>query len=247
MFQRICAKFLVLLAMALFCGQFPVTSAATPAAIFRTGEVHYLATEDGMFGILGDDGIKYQPINLPRQFRKEGAVIAFTATPKDDTFTSIMWGKVVELKNVHSLSPDLPKGERTAIYLLQQRMDAFNEKNLAKLQNVDVESRSLAPAQFMDWIGGYGGFTLRYVEILSADSMSITGYYVYTRGLGKEIRWSDGAEIAASAFELTRRNDGWKLTASGSAIDKIADVAPQDLMKKSKAKYGTDDLSTLWR
>lgn len=198
-----------------------------------------------MYGIQGDDGKKYQPLNLPREFRKDGAIVKFSAVPRDDVFTSIMWGAVVEIKQMAPFGANLSEGERTAIYVLEERMAAFNSEDLARLQKLDVKSQSLSPQSFHEWLNGHSDFKLRYVNITSADSMTISGYCFYSRGLGGEMSLHDTGDVTAINFVLERRNNGWMLTDSGPVRMELEELSLAQIQKKAQAKYGTDDLAKL--
>lgn len=231
--------FFLLAALILFI---PVTASAAAATIQLTGEIVYVPTGEGFYGIIGDDGQKYQPTNLPRELRKRGLPVKFSAISRKDSFTSIMWGNIIEIKDITKISPDITGTERAAIRLLLQRMDAFNTKDLSKLQQIDTVAGDLSQQQFLDWIGNFHSFTLRYVEITQQDSTSITGACIYTRE-SKAPELADSPAMAYLQFTLDRTKTGWKLTKS------ISDSVPYSLeviKKKALEKYKTDDLSTLW-
>ncbi|MCS7242333.1 MAG: hypothetical protein NZ706_06645, partial [Candidatus Caldatribacterium sp.] len=44
-----------------------------------TGTVVYVPLEGGFFGILGDNGVQYEPVNLPEEFRVDGLRVVFVA------------------------------------------------------------------------------------------------------------------------------------------------------------------------
>ena len=219
---------------------------AADTQLQRTGRVVHVELAGGFYGILGDDGVKYQPTNLPHQYRKDGTLVKFIAWPREDMFTSVMWGKVIEIKTMENINGSLSDAERTAIYLLGKRLEAFNQKDLEKLQDVDSQSKSLLPQQFMDWLGNYTNFTLRYVNIGSADSTTITGFCIYTRELPGSMDLKDGENIAAMQFTLSRKRDGWKLTDSSAAGVSGLPQTLSGVKELARQKYGTDNLNTLW-
>ena len=208
-----------------------------------TGEISYVAAEDGLYGIIGDNGIKYQPTNLPRELRKDGLAVKFSAEIRDDIFSSIMWGTTIKIKTIEKINPPLSRGERTAIYVLLKRLVAFNNKDLATLKTIDSASQNLSPQQFENWIGDFSNFTLRYVEISASDSTTITGFGIYTRELANRMTLDDSDNITQLVFTLNRTKDGWKLlqSSSGKPLYTLATIKEQ-----AKLKYGTDDLATLW-
>lgn len=218
---------------------------AAGSTLQLTGEICYVPTEDGLYGIAGDNGVKYQPLNLPRELRKDGLPVKFSAEIRDDIFSPITWGTTIKIKSIAKIDPSLSRNERTAIYILLKRMTAFNTKDLATLQAIDTESKRLSPEQFEDWIGNFSNFTLRYIEISSSDSMTITGSCVYTRELANmmTLNDNDSDNITQLLFTLNLTKDGWKLVQSSSAkpVYSLATIKDQ-----AKLKYGTDDLATIW-
>jgi hypothetical protein len=68
-----------------------------------TGTIVFLSFEGGFYGIKGDDGRSYDPINLPVEFRKEGMRIRFEAKELRDRASFHMWGTIVELVHVQKL------------------------------------------------------------------------------------------------------------------------------------------------
>jgi len=229
------------------------TSAAQPTppptTFHLTGKVVYSPVEGGFYGILGDDGIKYQPTNLPRKFKKENISLHFDAKRKDGMVSTFQWGTIIELANVSEFKTDLAMDERKAIHILLKRMDAFNNKNLLQLQQVDIPSRQLSKEQFESWVSKYDHYTLHYVDIFSATSSSITGACYYTRKLTNGMTMHGDIDLAAMAFTLTNTTNGWRLTESGNLIERPkndqGDVLA-DLKKKAMLKYKTDNLATLY-
>jgi hypothetical protein len=72
------------------------------AEIQGTGTVTYLSFEGGFYGIVGDDGKHYDPINMPQEFKVHGLRVRFTANFTD--YPSYhMWGYVVRLVSIERL------------------------------------------------------------------------------------------------------------------------------------------------
>ncbi len=61
------------------------------------GTVVYLDFEGGFYGIIGDDGGHYDPINLPFSYKIDGLRVIFQAKTRDDLVSYHMWGAIVEL------------------------------------------------------------------------------------------------------------------------------------------------------
>lgn len=64
------------------------------------GTVIYKRIEGGFYAIDGDDGRKYDPINLPDSFRKDGLKVKVTARLKKDTMSFHMYGAIIEVVNI---------------------------------------------------------------------------------------------------------------------------------------------------
>lgn len=211
--------------------------------IEMTGEIGYIVTEGGLYGIIGDDGKKYQPINLPPKLRKNGLPVKFTAEIRDDSFSSVMWGTTIKIQTIKKITPVLDSAQRSAIYVLLKRMEAFNNRDLGQLQKFDTQSKYLSSQQFNDWLANYSHFTLRDVKISFADSTTITGSAVYTRELTNTMTLHDDANITQMNFTLGPTKDGWKIMKSDSQKP-LSDLVK--IKEQARLKYGTDDLATLW-
>ena len=73
-------------------------TAASPADSFEiVGTVRYKNMEGGFYAIDGDDGKKYDPINLPESFRKDGLKVKVRARMKKDAVSVHMYGEIIEV------------------------------------------------------------------------------------------------------------------------------------------------------
>ncbi len=227
-----------------FAGQ--PTSTTPP--LHLTGYVDYINTNGGFWGIIGDDGQKYQPTNLPHKLRTSGLPIKFDAKINDNIVTTFMWGTIVDVTNVKPLSAKISNNDRGALYIFQKRMDAFNTKDLALLQQVDTLSEKLTPEQFTSWIGDYNNYTLQYLEVSSANSFSLIGTCYYTRELKGEKRLEGNIELSATNFTISKTKTGWKLTDLETIKNPVftnKETLLADLKQKSMEKYKTNQLATL--
>jgi len=68
-----------------------------------TGTVRYLDFEGGFYGLVGDDGEKYDPVNLPKEYKKDGLRVKFQVTEKKGMVGFHMWGKIVEVVKIEKL------------------------------------------------------------------------------------------------------------------------------------------------
>lgn len=80
----------------------------TVAAEYRrpwvaSGTVTYENLEGGFYGILGDDGKKYEPLNLDAKVQKDGLRVAFDATVVRDAVSTRMWGTPVNLTLIEEI------------------------------------------------------------------------------------------------------------------------------------------------
>ena len=77
----------------------PVDAPVDDRAVKAKGVVKRIALEGGFWGIVADDGTKYDPRNLPEEFRKDGLRVRFEGRVVD-AVTFHMWGKVIEIAKI---------------------------------------------------------------------------------------------------------------------------------------------------
>ena len=223
---------------------------ASPAIppLHLTGYVDYINTNGGFFAIIGDDGQKYQPTNLPHKLRRVGLPIKFDAVINDNIVSTFMWGTIVDISNVTPLSTKISNNERGALYVFVKRMDAFNKKDLTALQEIDTLSQKLTTEQFNSWIGNYSNYTLQYLEVSAADSFSLTGTCYYSRELMGEQRVEGNLELTATNFTISKTKNGWKVTELESLKNPNftnKENLLAELKQKSMEKYKTTTLKSL--
>ena len=68
--------------------------------ISEIGTVKYIDIEGGFFGIIGDSGKKYDPINLSEEFKKDNLRVSFDAKIREDMVSIHMWGTIVEILEI---------------------------------------------------------------------------------------------------------------------------------------------------
>jgi hypothetical protein len=78
-----------------------------------TGTVTLIELEGPFYGIIGYDSEKYDPINLPVDFQKDGLRVKFTARIRNDMASIHMWGKIIEIIRIE----DASTGIRGRIFL----------------------------------------------------------------------------------------------------------------------------------
>jgi hypothetical protein len=76
-------------------------STTTDSDVFEIqGTVVYKNIEGGFFAIDGDDGRKYDPINLPESFKKDGLEVKVTARPRRDARSIHLYGIIIEVVDI---------------------------------------------------------------------------------------------------------------------------------------------------
>ncbi|MHC4931669.1 MAG: hypothetical protein ACYTGV_05710 [Planctomycetota bacterium] len=73
------------------------------AAVVFDGTVHFIDLEGGFFAILGDDGGRYDPLDLPVRFAQEGLRVRVVARIRRDLASAHMWGELIDIESVELL------------------------------------------------------------------------------------------------------------------------------------------------
>jgi len=68
--------------------------------ISAKGTVKYIKLEGGFYGIIAEDGTKYNPTNLSPEYQKDGLKVSFEAKLKSGLMTIQMWGKNIEIISI---------------------------------------------------------------------------------------------------------------------------------------------------
>ena len=71
--------------------------------ISADGTIVYQELEGGFFGIITDNGDKYNPVNLPKEFQKDGLKVRFKGKINHDLVGIHMWGKLFEITRISEL------------------------------------------------------------------------------------------------------------------------------------------------
>jgi hypothetical protein len=90
---------IVLSAAVMLCGCTTTTSGENEVS----GTVTYIPLEGGFYGIAGDDGNNYYPVNLEPYYQKNGTRIVFTFVPEQDVATTAMWGIPVRITTIRTI------------------------------------------------------------------------------------------------------------------------------------------------
>jgi hypothetical protein len=81
----------------------PAPHEPAPTRISTTGTVRHLDLEGGFWGIIADDGRKFDPMGLDAAFQKEGLRVRIEATPETDMMSTRMWGTMVTLTKIEPI------------------------------------------------------------------------------------------------------------------------------------------------
>lgn len=68
--------------------------------IEETGTVQFVELEGGFYGIVTDDGQRYDPTNLAEAYQEDGLRVRFRARERDDMASIRMWGSIVEIISI---------------------------------------------------------------------------------------------------------------------------------------------------
>jgi hypothetical protein len=71
-----------------------------PSTVSGAGTVQYIDLEGGFYGIVGDDGTRYLPLNLPEEFSEDGLAVEFTGYIREDVATIQQWGTPLEITEI---------------------------------------------------------------------------------------------------------------------------------------------------
>jgi hypothetical protein len=80
------------------------------------GTIQFVDLEGGFYGIVSDDGKRYQPINIEQEYHLNGLRVYFEGEILEDTVSIYMWGRPLSLVKIRRLvdlgvpSPIPPSG-----------------------------------------------------------------------------------------------------------------------------------------
>ena len=75
----------------------------TPGLVSGVGTITFFDLEGGFYGLVADDGAKYDPLNLDAAFRQDGLRVRFRAQLRTGVMTIRQWGKPVEIQEMSRL------------------------------------------------------------------------------------------------------------------------------------------------
>ena len=62
------------------------------------GTVQHQPISGGFWGIIGDDGQKWKPVNMPKALQKEGLKVEIEAEKATSVVSIFMWGTHIDVK-----------------------------------------------------------------------------------------------------------------------------------------------------
>ena len=77
-----------------------VAQAEEPATFTFRGEVKHLTIEGGFWGIVAEDGQRYDPGKLPREFEQAGRKVRVVARRTPDQISYRQWGQLIEIVEI---------------------------------------------------------------------------------------------------------------------------------------------------
>jgi hypothetical protein len=81
----------------------------TKNKIAVTGTVEHVELEGGFWGITGDDGKRYDVVNLPKEFRKQGLGVKFVGRIRSGQVSIHMWGVMVEVISIERIGDTMDR------------------------------------------------------------------------------------------------------------------------------------------
>jgi len=89
---------LALILIAGGCSTHPPPDAEDPpGTVSGLGTITYLDLEGGFFGLIADEGAKYDLLNLDEVFQQDGLRVRFRVRLRPDVATIRMWGRPAEV------------------------------------------------------------------------------------------------------------------------------------------------------
>ena len=78
------------------------TTMSTKGAISGTGTIRFMDFEGGFYGIVADDGQRYDPGRLEEVFQQDGLRVRFVVREMKGVMSVRMWGRLVELIRIEA-------------------------------------------------------------------------------------------------------------------------------------------------
>ena len=69
------------------------------------GKVTYQNISPGFWGIIGNNGKEYRPVNMPNQLKYEGKEVSVKVVAAREEMSVFMWGEAVEIVAFETMMP----------------------------------------------------------------------------------------------------------------------------------------------
>jgi len=70
-----------------------------------TGKVSYQKIGPGFWGIIGNNGKEWRPVNMPEQLKYEGKRVSVVVKEMEEDVSVFMWGTPVRIVSFSTLMP----------------------------------------------------------------------------------------------------------------------------------------------
>lgn len=70
------------------------------------GTIIYVDLEGGFYGLVAEDGTKYNPLNLEDAFKQDSLRVRFRGVLRTDVMTTRMWGRNLEIQEMLRVNTD---------------------------------------------------------------------------------------------------------------------------------------------
>lgn len=206
----------------------------------------------GAYALLADDGKKYHPAKrLPRAYQKNDLAVVVEGRLRPGLVGSHMYGPAFEVLQIAKADNYVSPEEWEAVRLLVQRMAAFNDRDLGKLQMIDTVALKLTRDNFEEWLAGWGNHTLHYVEAVNIFGplpvgATIEGVCLYSRERVNSMALSGNKQFALMKFTLAKNGNKWQFAATESywpGSEKDMEKVVEDYLARAGARFGTTDLA----
>lgn len=68
--------------------------------VSSTGTVRFIGVEGGFYGIVDDEGNRYDPVHLDAAYRRDGLRVIFSGNTDVEIASIHMWGDVIHLTDI---------------------------------------------------------------------------------------------------------------------------------------------------
>jgi hypothetical protein len=147
------------------------------------------------------------------------------------------------------LESDIPisKQERTIAKTFSEILDAYNNKDFAKLTTWDARATKDTESSFNEMLSKSRNFKLHLVEVLAYNNEIIRGRAIYSCEILDPTKPGRNLNVSQTNISLANINDRWILIEASTykpnndSMEKLGEII--GAMEKAKKRYGIDDIS----